>query len=105
MSKNNYNKGIDAEKKVANDLRRAGASVEQSPGSRGPFDLHAKFDNKKWLVQVKSGTNPPSNLRGTELQRLNQSATKRGATPVLATVNDQGNIEYRSTRSGRKLKP
>jgi Holliday junction resolvase len=102
---NNYKKGIQAENKVVNILRRAGASVEQSPGSRGAADLHANFGSRKWEVQVKSGSNAPTSLSGKDLQRLNQTATKRGATPVLATVDDQGNVEFRSTRSGRKLNP
>ena len=43
-------KGIKAEKSVADSLRRAGASVKRSPGSRTSADLAANWDyGKKWL--------------------------------------------------------
>ena len=104
MKRNRYAFGRASEQRVAAQLRRHGASVSISPGSRGPADLIAEFPSKTWLVQVKSGQSPPVELNGTERKRLNAAATKRGATPVLARVTDQG-IEYKSTRSGRRLQP
>lgn len=104
MTNDRYTEGRRAEQRVAAQLRRHGASVEISPGSRGAADLKAQFPNRQWLVQVKSGENPPNRLRGTDKQRLNSAATKRSATPVLARVSKEG-IEYISTRSGRKLNP
>ena len=101
----NYGAGRRAEEKVARSLRGTGASVELSPGSRGAADLVAVFPSgRKWLIQVKAGENPPSQLAGVSKQRLTQSATKQNATPVLATVAD-GEIEYRSARSNRRLRP
>lgn len=99
-----YDKGRSAEQKVANQLRKAGASVELSKGSRGAADLHANFGTKKWDVQVKAGDTAPDKLTGVDKQRLNSKATKNGTTPVLATVKDN-QITYTSNRSGRKLKP
>ncbi|MBE0467411.1 MAG: hypothetical protein IBX71_09350 [Candidatus Desulforudis sp.] len=104
MAKNKYSAGRKAEQRVASRLRRAGASVRTSPGSRGPADLTAIFEHKKWLVQVKSGENPPKELPARERQRINQMARSRKATPVLARVTTKA-VEYRSTRSNRKLKP
>jgi|SRR5690554_4360406 len=104
MARNKYESGRNAEKKVAAQLRRHGASVTSSPRSRGAADLVAKFPGRQWMVQVKSGENPPSQLHGTEKQRLNSTATRRNSTPVLARVTDNG-VEYVSTRSGRRLKP
>lgn len=104
MPKNNYENGRRAEQRVARILRQKGASVQVSPGSRGSADLKAQFPRKTWLVQVKSGVAPAKSLKGTDQQRLNQTATKRGATPVLATVTESG-VEFRSTRCNRRLKP
>lgn len=104
MPKNTYRSGRNAEQKVAAQLRRAGASVTTSPGSRGAADLIAKFPTKTWAVQVKAGKNPPQTLNGTPQQRLNQKGTKTNATPVLATVTKDG-VQYKSTRCNRKLKP
>lgn len=101
---NLYKKGRSAEEKVANQLRRAGASVKVSKGSRGAADLQADFGTKKWDVQVKAGKTAPDKLTGTDKQRLNIKATKSGTTPVLATVKDN-KITYTSNRSGRKLNP
>lgn len=101
---NTYKQGRNAEQKVAQKLRNAGASVKTSPGSRGAADLHADFGSKKWDVQVKAGNSAPTQLTGVDKQRLNIKATKNGTTPVLATVKN-GEIEFRSNRSGRKLNP
>jgi Holliday junction resolvase len=104
VKKTTYDIGRQAELKVARDLKKAGAKVELSPGSRGAADIRATFPGKKWDVQVKAGTNPPTSLNGVDKQRLNQKATKSGTTPVLAIVKDN-KIEYRSTRCNRKLTP
>lgn len=104
LSRDRYASGRAAEQRVAAQLRGNGASVSVSAGSRGPADLIAQFPGKTWLVQVKSGQSPPTELTGTEKQRLNAVATRSGATPVLARVTGDG-VEYRSTRSGRRLKP
>jgi|CZCB01.1.fsa_nt_gi Holliday junction resolvase len=101
---NTYSKGRKAEQQVAQILRRAGASVKVSPGSRGAADLHADFGTKKWDVQVKAGKNAPTQLTGIDKQRLNSKATKNNTTPVLATVKN-GKVEFRSNRCGRKLSP
>jgi Holliday junction resolvase len=102
----NYNYGIRKEKEVAQDLRNKKASVIRSCASRGSADLTAKFKSgKKWKVQVKSSrsTTPPSPSR-RDVGRLKQSATKSGATPVIAKVTPK-RIEYFSARSGQRLSP
>ncbi|MCH7701535.1 MAG: hypothetical protein IID37_07590 [Planctomycetes bacterium] len=97
--------GTKAEKKVADQLRRAGAKVERSPGSRGAADLKAEFPAKTWDVQVKSSrTNEAAELTAQERTRLNRKASQDGATPVLAQVTPEG-VEFKSTRSGRRLTP
>lgn len=57
-------KGRKAEDRVANSLRRAGANVQQSPGSRGSADVIGNGDSgKEWMTQVKySGIGGPATL-------------------------------------------
>jgi len=99
-------KGQRAEQRVANSLRRSGASVKISPGSRGSADMTAKWPTGKiWLPQVKySGTGKPAGLSSREKKNLISRVKHRGATPVLAQVTPS-KIAYTSARNGRKLKP
>lgn len=99
-------KGSKAEKRVANSLRRTGARVVLSPGSKGSTDMVAKWSTgKEWLPQVKySGTRQPAGLSSREKRNLTSRAERRGATPVLAQVTP-AKINYTSAKTGRKLKP
>jgi len=94
------------ERKVARQLKSHGAKVTMSPASRGPTDVKARFPSgKSWNVQVKSSrTGIPASPSTKELGRLKISASRSGATPVVAKVTPKG-ISYRSARSGRTLKP
>jgi len=99
--------GRKGEEKVAAVLRRAGARVQINPGSRGAEDLVATFSGgRKWLIQVKTsrGSNPKG-LSSSAKHRLNTKAGIHNALPVLAQVDGKGDVEFRSTRSGRRLKP
>ncbi len=101
-----YKYGRDKELKIARSLRARGASVKVSKGSKGASDLKATFSTgRKWNIQVKStrkGT--PASPSAMDLRRLKQSATKSGATPVVAKVS-RGSVSFSSARSGRKLTP
>ena len=101
-----YKYGRDKEQKIARSLRARGASVKVSKGSKGASDLKATFSTgRKWNIQVKStrkGT--PASPSTRDLGRLKQSATKSGATPVVAKVS-RGRVSFSSARSGRKLTP
>jgi len=99
-------KGIKAENRVANSLKRSGAKVDQSPGSRGSADVIANWSTgKEWLVQVKySGTGAPAGLTPRETKNLTLRAERNNATPVIAKVTPD-KIDYVSVKSGRKLKP
>ncbi len=101
-----YKYGRDKEQKIARSLRARGASVKVSKGSKGASDLKATFSTgRKWNIQVKStrkGT--PASPSRRDLGRLKQSATKSGATPVVAKVS-RGRVSFSSARSGRKLTP
>lgn len=98
--------GKRQELKGARQLRGHGARVQVSPGSRGAADVKARFPSgKAWNVQVKSSrTGMPASPSAKELGRLKISASRSGATPVVAEVTPRGTI-YRSARSGGKLKP
>ena len=106
MPESPYAYGREQEEKVARSLRGKGAKVTLSPGSKGAADEVAEFPGgTTWKVQVKSSaTGSPASPSRKDLGRLKQSATKTGATPVIAEVTPEG-IEYFSARSGRKLKP
>lgn len=99
-------KGLKAEKRVANSLRRSGAQVIQSPGSRGSADVIAKWPSgKQWLTQVKySRTGHPAGLSPKEKKNLISRTRRHRATPVLAQVTPT-KITYVSAKTGRKLKP
>ncbi|MBI2018997.1 hypothetical protein HYS96_04845 [Candidatus Daviesbacteria bacterium] len=99
-------KGLKAEDRVANSLRRAGASVQQSPGSRGSADVIANWKSgKEWMTQVKySGLGKPAGLSSRERQNLVSRAERNDATPILAQVTPT-KIEYTSAKTGRGLKP
>jgi len=101
-----YKYGKRKERKVAQLLRGKGASVKSSPASRSSADLTVTFPTgTKWRVQVKSSRRgQPASPSRTDLGRLKQSSTKRGATAVIAKVSPRG-VEYTSARSGRKLTP
>jgi Holliday junction resolvase len=98
--------GQRQERKVARQLRGHGAKVQISPVSRGAADVKARFPSgKAWNVQVKSSrAGMPASPSTKELGRLKISASRSGATPVVAKVTGKG-ISYRSARSGRTLKP
>ena len=98
--------GIEKEKKIASTLKRMGAKVDTSSGSRGAADLKVKFPTgRKWAIQVKSTrSGKPAKPSTKDLGRLKISASKSGATPVVALVSPKG-VDFVSARSGRKLNP
>ena len=98
--------GRDKEQKIARSLRARGASVKVSKGSKGASDLKATFSTgTKWNIQVKATRKGmPASPSTKDAGRLKQSATKSGATPVLAKVS-HGRVTYSSMSSGRKLTP
>ena len=103
---NQYGYGRKKEHQVADSLRKKGASVKVSPGSRGAADLKVTFSPaRKWNIQVKSSRGPsPASPSRRDLGRLKQGATKTGAIPVVAKVTPKGTT-YKSARNGRTLKP
>ena len=104
--KDQYTYGRMKEQKLAEMLRKKGASVRVRQASRGPGDMEAKFSTgRKWLIEVKSSRSGEArSLSSEEKRRLNQAADRKGATPVLARVTRRG-VEFKSTRSDRRLSP
>ena len=99
-------RGIKAENRVVALLRRTGATVKKSPGSRTSADITTNWKSgKKWLIQVKySGKGTPASLSSDERRALLARAKRNNATPVVAKVTPE-KIKYESARDGRKLKP
>lgn len=99
-------KGQKAEQRVANSLRRSGAKVVLSSGSKGSADMVATWPTgKEWLPQVKySNTGKPASLSQREKTNLVARAKRNNAIPVLAQVTPE-EIKYTSAKSGRQLNP
>ena len=105
MAKNNYKYGRKKEKLVEKRLKNKGYKTQLSPGSRSPCDVKARKGSKKWLIQVKSSrSSTPNSMSKEEKRRLRIKASKSNALPVLAQVK-RGKIQFKSLKSGRKLKP
>jgi Holliday junction resolvase-like predicted endonuclease len=106
MAKSSYKFGRKGEDKVARSLRSKKAKVATSIGSRGAADLVAKFPSgTTWKIQVKASRTGKAHAPSSkDIGRLKQAATKSHSTAVIANVTTKG-IEYKSARSGKKLKP
>lgn len=101
----NYSKGVAAERKVASQYRSNGWTVIQSAGSRGAADLKCTNGNKTHFVQVKSTGSPTRTpyISSSEQGRLKSTATRNGATSVVAKVTPSGtNVMY--AKSGANVK-
>lgn len=88
----NYSKGVTAERKVASQYRSNGWSVKQSAGSRGAADLQCTKGDRTLFVQVKSTSSPTRTpyISSSEQGRLKSTATRNGATSVIARVTPNG---------------
>ena len=69
-------------------LKSEGWNVSFSKGSRGPADVIASRNHKLWLIQVKASRRL-SKLKGCEVTRLMEMASKSGGMPVVATLQPQ----------------
>lgn len=103
---NQYKYGRRKERLAAQLLRGRGARVKLSKGSKGASDLEAVFPSgTKWKVQVKSTRAGAARRPSLKDQgRLKISATKSGATGVLARIV-RNKVNFESIRDGRKLTP
>jgi Holliday junction resolvase len=78
---NRYRSGRIAERKIANDLESKGfGNIRRSAGSRGPADIYAQKDGRKYYVQVKSGS---SRASSDEISKLRELAKERGGTAIV----------------------
>ena len=82
MAKSNFEKGSEAEEKVARSLRGLGAHVEINSGTVGAVDLKVEFPSgtKRQVQVVSSAVGAPKLPDAQEAGRLKQSSTKQGAT-------------------------
>jgi Holliday junction resolvase len=101
----NYAKGISAEGKVASVYRSKGWSVTQSAGSRGAADLKCSKGSTTHYVQVKSTQNASRTpyISNAEQGRLKSTATRNGATSVVAKVTPN-NTDVYYAKNGNSIK-
>ena len=87
-------------------LKEIGAYKKIDKVRKHPADIKVKFRSGRiWTIQVKTSKNRISkHKKKKEIGRLKQSATRTGATAVIAKVDSKG-IIYESARNGRKLSP
>jgi Holliday junction resolvase len=77
--------GREAEFVVVLYLKLKGWNIKLFKGSRGPADIIATRDFKKWLIQVKSSSLIPR-LKGSEVKRLWKMAQRDRGHAVIATL-------------------
>ncbi len=100
-TKSNYNQGIKAENKVKYIYETNGYNVIQSPGSRGAADLKCTRGNITHFVQVKSSNNTTNPyISNGEIGRLKLTSTKNNATPIIAKIGSDNNINIKYARNG-----
>ncbi|MEM7814777.1 MAG: restriction endonuclease [Candidatus Aenigmatarchaeota archaeon] len=86
---NLYRRGRIAERKIVNDLSDKGfENIRRSAGSRGPADVYACKDGRKYYFQVKSGSAKAS---VEEIEQLRKLAQQRGGTAVTIHRKDGRN--------------
>lgn len=99
--KSNYNQGIRAEHKVKKMYESNGYDVIQSPGSRGAADLKCTRGNTTHYVQVKSSSQSSNPyISNGEIGRLKLTSTKNNATPMIAKIGSDNNINIKYARNG-----
>lgn len=105
MSKYKY--GRNKERQVGKYLTKKGWDVWIARGSRGPCDLFAAKNFRKWCIQVKASrkTQITSSVFSSKAERrLKNAATRKKAIPVLALVA-QNTVGFYSVRNYRLLDP
>jgi len=97
----NYAHGVAAENNVAQQYQNNGYNVTISPGSRGAADLKCTKGNKTHFVQVKSSHSYDPYISNKEQGNLKSTATRNGATAVVAKVTPQGSSIYYAKTGGK----
>ena len=95
-----YRKGRICEGKVIRQMRESGfENIRQSAGSRGPADVYAIKDGRKYYVQVKTGAARASH---DEVERLKKMARQRhGVVAVVHRENVKNHWWLLGNWSGR----
>lgn len=83
---NHYQLGRFTEIQVCRILQKLGWKTNLSPGSRGPADIHANKNEKKWCIQVKFRGDGVHTLTCSEEAQLMAHSTKCGCKPIVAIV-------------------
>lgn len=83
---NYYHLGRSTEIQVSQILQRLGWETKLSPGSKGPADIHANRNGKKWCIQVKFRSDGISGLNWSEESQLLAHSAKCGCKAIVAIV-------------------
>ncbi len=83
---NSYHLGRSTEVQVCQILQRLGWKTLLSPGSKGPADIHADKNERKWCIQVKFRGDGIRTLTRSEESQLMAHSTKCSCKPVVAIV-------------------
>lgn len=83
---NYYHLGRSTEVEVCQILQRLGWKTKLSPGSKGPADIHADKNERKWCIQVKFRGDGIRTLTWSEESQLMAHSTKCGCKPIVAIV-------------------
>jgi len=81
---NYYHLGRATEIQVSQILQRLGWNTKLSPGSRGPADIHADKNERKWCIQVKFRGDGKGNLTSSEESLLLAHSAKCNCKPISA---------------------
>lgn len=97
---NLYRRGRIAERKVANSLREMGfENIRRSAGSRGPADIYAVKNDRKYYFQVKSNSARIDSDGIDSLRDLAQS--RRGVAVIVHRKNGKNKWSFQGNWSRR----
>jgi len=96
--------GYEAEESIASYLRRCGAEVWLSNGSRGPIDVYAQWSkSRRWAIQIKASRDGLARIpRPGERERLIVASREWRARAVIA-LREYGRTTYLDARTSQRL--
>ena len=92
-----FDEGYKAEEKVVYWLKEHGFhDVEKNPKRTGCWDVKARKGKDKWIIEVKTGENPPIDMVNFEKMIRMRGFTKMGL--ALVTKDSVHLLEYPKSR-------
>lgn len=81
-----YHLGRSTEIQVSQILQKLGWKTKLSPGSKGPADMHADKNGRRWCIQVKFQGDGIRGLNWSEESQLLMHSAKCSCKPIAAIV-------------------